>query len=106
MYYSVLLIFLPSTYAIHQFRFHEINFIDQEYDLFSKKEILEQIDYLLDVYIYLSNKNINFSNLDFDFEMAILKLGHQINEIENRHYYLNLFLQKMQYLPIDYYFPH
>ena len=70
--------------------FHEINFIDQEYDLFSKKEILEQIDYLLDVYIYLSNKNINFSNLDFDFEMAnetdLIKLDYPIKYLVDMYY--------------------
>ena len=68
---------------------NELFFHNQEYDLFSKNEILEQINYLLDVYVYMGNKNINFSNLSMEDVMKNkldIKLDYPIKYLIDMYY--------------------
>ena len=56
-----------------------LTFEDMENDLFTKNEIYQQIDYLLDVYIQLSNKNLNFLSYSVDNIIERGKLNNRID---------------------------
>jgi hypothetical protein len=66
-----------------------LNIEKPSFKLLSKYEIYQQFEYLLDVYIYLSNKKINFINLSVDTLLEVkdtMKIEYPIKYLINMNY--------------------